>query len=212
MRAERTGLLQSLLGKNVNHWTPRYIWDRSLAGFYRLLHPGSPWLTRHAVRILESRLAPRDRGLEFGAGGSTLWFGRRVGSLTSVEHDPLWYGRVGDRIRKSGMENVDLRLRTSTDYTRVLDELEDGSLDFVLVDGVFRDHCAAAALRKLKGGGTLIIDDIHWFVPNESRCPGSRREGYESPMWKTVFHQVENWSPEWTSDGLTDTLILTKPG
>lgn len=130
-----------------------------------------------AVRFCERHLRADMVALEWGSGRSTPWFARRVGSLVGVEHDPTWHERVARRLREAGLGNVDLRLvsidpdpeRAQSDYwrnppyVRVADEFADESLDFVSVDGVYRQACVAVILPKLKPGGLLLVDDTRWL-------------------------------------------------
>ena len=46
-------------------------------------------------------------------------------------------------------------------YARVLEEFPDASLDFVLVDGIFRNYCAVGSVSKVKPGGLIVVDN--WF-------------------------------------------------
>jgi predicted O-methyltransferase YrrM len=130
-------------------------------------HPTLPWLTASVVNILDAWLLPCDVGLEFGSGRSTHWFAQRIGQLISVEHNPSWYDRVKSDLDSSGLE-VDYRLHEDgsselpdSTYVNVARSMPINSLDFCLVDGVTRDHCALAALDKLKTGGVLIIDNVN---------------------------------------------------
>jgi predicted O-methyltransferase YrrM len=45
------------------------------------------------------------------------------------------------------------------DYAEVIDDVVDGSLDFIVVDGHFREACLRRAVNKLRPGGLLIIDN-----------------------------------------------------
>jgi hypothetical protein len=48
-------------------------------------------------------------------------------------------------------------------YVSVIDEFPDESLDFVLVDGHYRQACVLAALSKLRPGGLLAVDNTDWL-------------------------------------------------
>lgn len=91
--------------RSFRHWTPRYIWNRLALMADERRHPDAPWLTRTMVEILETWLRPGDVGLEFGSGRSTIWFARRVGHLTSVEHHPGWYAKVKQNLHELGGES-----------------------------------------------------------------------------------------------------------
>ena len=77
--------------RTFRHWTPAYIVNRITEKVYRKNHPGDPWLTPAAVQFLKGYLKASDQGLEFGSGGSTIWFAKRIDSLTSIEQKvPIW--------------------------------------------------------------------------------------------------------------------------
>lgn len=208
--------------RSYKHWTPRYLVDRIRLEFYERLHPDHPWLTKSANAILQSRLQNHFVGLEFGSGRSTLWFARRVRHLTSIEHDPVWFQKVSGMLAANRIANVSHLLievdqseqeAATTGYVRVLDDFAAKSLDFVLVDGVYRAACANGAIDKLRPGGMLILDNVNWYLPCESRAPNSRRpaQGPVSQDWARFVDRVSTWRRDWTSSGVTDTAIFYKP-
>lgn len=58
------------------------------------LRDARPWITFPAARALENLLTPDSRVLEYGAGGSTLFFAKRVRTLVTIEHDREWLQRT----------------------------------------------------------------------------------------------------------------------
>lgn len=179
--------------------------------FYDRRHPGEPWIAIGAIRFLERELRRDWSALEWGSGRSTVWFARRVGRLTSVEHDPSWFERVAGILDGEGLDRVDLRLvpmdpgkenglvhtRESglPGYVAVADGFADASLDFVVVDGQYRVSCVLAALDKLSPGGLLLVDDEQTF-------PLLRR-GLVPQDWPVVCE---------ATSGLSRTVVWRKPG
>lgn len=123
--------------------------------------------------------------LEYGSGGSTLFFANRVDYLVSIEHDPPWYARVATRLREQGFTNVSYLLReprqdgepmldgyrnefpgaSFADYVKAIDTYPNGTFDLILVDGRARVRCMVQALPKLRPGGYLMLDnasDPYW--------------------------------------------------
>jgi SAM-dependent methyltransferase len=205
--------------RSFRHWTLRYLIDRTRDRWYQSTHPNDPWLTPISIKFLDAWLKPIDRGLEFGSGRSTLWFARRVTALTSVEHAPVWFERTRRVLAAQGISNVDHRLitgRGSEDpagYASVADNFAEDSLDFVLVDGIYRDSCAMATLSKLRPGGLLVIDDAHRYLPSRSIAPYARSlaQGPATPLWATFLADVHTWRCLWTSKGVSDTVLYIKP-
>lgn len=204
---------------SFQHLTPRYLRDRISLLIYERFHPEVPWLTRQAIELLDSWLNVDDVGLEFGSGRSTRWFASRVKQLTSVEDDFEWFSTVQKQI--AHYENVDYRLchekshdTLNSDYIDVIKDFPSASLDFCLIDGIARDHCALASLDKIKPGGILIIDDVERYIPRKhcSHAPMARslKDGYETDIWRQVGEQLTKWRCIWTTDGVTDTAIWVK--
>src|SRR3989338_6779055 len=171
-RSSSPPVLFSPAMRSLRHWTPRYVVNRLRVLAYKRLHPGEPWLTRDMVELLKTRLTGAHRGLEWGAGRSTLWLAARLGSLVSVEHDEAYCRQVQAALEKKGLRNVDLRFHPAEpDYVAVADKLPPARLDFVLVDGQARDLCALAALPRLKPGGLLVVDNSNLYLPCSSHAP-----------------------------------------
>ena len=206
----------NLLHRNYSHLTPRYIAARLRLAAWEWKNPEAPWLTCAAVEILSSLLKSGDCGLEFGAGRSTLWFSSRVSRLTSIESDENWYEKVKLALATRGFLNIDLRLASTPDICLAsVEDMPAESVDFVLVDGIVRvrDRCALLSLPKLKNNGILIIDNVNWHLPSNSRSPNSRRliDGPETTEWTLFAESVKNWRYIWTSDEVTDTAFFLKP-
>jgi predicted O-methyltransferase YrrM len=200
------------------HWTPRYIVDRVSLGVWTRRNPDLPWLTAESIRLLSGMLRPTDRALEWGSGRSTRWFADRVADLTSVESDPVWYGRVKDSLVDRA--NVHYYFKEcpagapeplAEEYAGVADAFSNESLDFVLVDGQVRDRCALKVLAKIKPGGLLAIDNINWFLPSTSRSPSSAKAFDGATKWREIAAALASWRCIWTSSGVTDTAIWIKP-
>jgi predicted O-methyltransferase YrrM len=208
--------------RQFRHWTPRYIMSRLADAAYQRACPDHPWLTRTANQILASCLRKSDIGLEFGSGRSTLWFARRTQHLTSVEHDESWHKRVRDMLDESRQDNVDYHLFPmdapedlggGAAYVKVLERFETESLDYVLVDGMYRDFCALNSLPKIRSGGVLIIDNANWYLPSDTWSPASRTvaQGPKGSVWGSVHQSLLGWRRVWTSSGVTDTALYFKP-
>jgi hypothetical protein len=100
-------------------------------------------------------------------------------------------------------------------YVNAIDRVQNKSLEFCLIDGAARDHCALASLPKLKPGGILVIDNANWYLPskNKSHSPHSRcvGYGYASPTWQSVGEQLASWRHIWTTNGITDSALWVRP-
>ena len=192
------------------HWTPRYLIDRVREGRYRHNFPDLPWLTPASIDILTTWLRPTDVAVEFGSGKSTAWFANRVKTLTSVEHNPEWYGRVRPTVEPLG---VDYRLCTdAVSYIAVAQALAPASVDFVLVDGQHRAECVLAVIDAIRPGGLLVLDNANRYLPS----PGTRSPyqlSHHALPWEDVVQRLGAWRTIWTTNGITDTALFIKtPG
>jgi len=185
-------------------------------------YPDRPWITPAAHDVLVSLLRKSDVGLEFGSGRSTIWFAKRVAQLTSVEDDPAWHQRVTSLLGAQQLSNVESYLfprpdvpghGNESEYANIARKFAPNSLDFVLVDGAYRDSCALLSLDRIRPGGLLIIDNVNWFLPSTSRAPNSVRSESElcDDNWKTLHRTLASWRQIWTTDGVCDTAIFIKP-
>ncbi len=148
-----------------------------------------PWITYAGIDFLNRVLAPDMRVFEWGVGGSTLFFARRVRNLVSVEHDPNWARDI--QVSMGSLQHPSWQLfivlpserrdgsvpRPSDpttyasaaeayaglsfkDYAAIIDRFPDDYFDVVQVDGRCRSSCAMHAIPKIKPGGYLIVDDF----------------------------------------------------
>ena len=211
--------------RSLAHLTPFYIFNRIKVMINEKRYPEHPWLTYAMVNILETVLKKTDIGLEFGSGRSTLWFAKRVQNLISVEHDPFWYEKIsiqlqshesGSKVKYHLFKDGKTELAES-EYVKFINSIPKETLDFILIDGVCRDHCANHSLSRIKSGGFLIIDNVNWFIPRpevvKSISPSSltKDDDYVSPIWADVGEQILHWRYIWTTDGVTDTALFQKP-
>lgn len=163
-------------------------WWSSLDGNKNTLDDERPWICFAAIDFLGSVLTKEMRIYEYGSGGSTLFFAKRVNEVISVEHNPEWFTRVQDRINKKGVTNCHLKLfqaeqdplysrndianpdayvadddnycgMTFRKYASSIDCYSDGNFDVVLIDGRVRPSCFKHSLNKIKTGGYLILDN-----------------------------------------------------
>lgn len=210
------------MARTIAHWSPRYIYDRVAQEIYFRRHPQMPWFTRHAIDFLQQWLQPEDTGFEWGSGRSTIWFSKRIKTLTSVEHETTWHGKVQHMLAQNGLSNVQYELHpvdsnsedNMSSYVRAIAGYPDANFDFILVDGVQRHFCALIGLSKLKPGGLMVIDNANWYLvaPEWVHAPATRHaeNGTVNEHWQEFEQATRNWRKLWTSDGVTATMLCWK--
>lgn len=131
-----------------------------------------PWLTKRAIEFLDKYLVQFNNPhiLEFGSGGSTIWFSKRTNNLVSVEHRPRYYNPVSSKLTTK----VDYRLK-KLPYDSICNEFDDDSFDLALIDGRQRVKCAKACKRLIKKNGILMLDNA------------------ERDKYKAIFDLLKDW-------------------
>ncbi|WP_350344327.1 class I SAM-dependent methyltransferase [Proteinivorax tanatarense] len=116
-----------------------------------------PWFTYQAVTFLEERVKSKWDVFEYGCGYSSLWWSKRVSSVTSCEHNLQWLKMVQT---KAG-ENVNLIYADFNKERKFAEKIlqTKKKYDVIVIDSKERIKCAKYALRKLKPSGVIIWDD-----------------------------------------------------
>jgi hypothetical protein len=159
------------IGARISYW----VWEKR--------NPDKPWLCPGTIHFCEQYFNRSAHGVEFGSGRSTRWFSKLTSNLTSIEHSKQWYNQVQQKLKEDGINNVDYRFiplehpqsepekqvyEPLPSYVAVLNEFDDKSLDFVIVDGHYRTNCIQQSISKIRSGGYLLVDDIGLWPSLES--------------------------------------------
>jgi ubiquinone/menaquinone biosynthesis C-methylase UbiE len=158
-------------------------WLRYPAAWLRAKRGGTPqrpWIVPAAIGWLRRRIRSDWAVLELGSGRSTVWFARRAGSVLSLEDNEFWHGQTRERLEAAGLTNVELELKEVENFPVEIDSLADEAFDLVVIDfleapAVTRVDCLKPAMKKVRAGGYLLLDD-------------SDRPGYEE-----AFELLEGW-------------------
>lgn len=184
-----------------------------------------PWLTKDSVRFIEKHIKKSHKVLEFGSGGSTIFFARRASEVISFEsgghsikevgpeHALRWYTILTDKLRASNIKNVELYLlhsypHLSAVHNRLLDALPDNYFNWVLVDGGCRRLCTVKGKDKLISGGYLIIDN---YASKGQKVPAFLQYEYCLDYVKKALNNWKRLEFDQVGWGGKGTLILQKP-
>jgi hypothetical protein len=182
-RTERRGWLNSIV-QGVKFYAA---WRRCLCSSVAALNDYAPWITFEARDFVETLLKPGFAVFEYGSGGSTLFYSKRVELVVTVEHDLDWHANVVHALSTAGIRNCKCLIEPPepanglpgdpTDptayssardvhrnhrfrkYAASIDDFADGFFDFVSVDGRARPSCVWHAYTKVKIGGYLLLDN-----------------------------------------------------
>ncbi|MBL7921780.1 MAG: hypothetical protein JNJ40_15810 [Bacteroidia bacterium] len=163
-------------------------WKKSLEPGATSVRDEQPWITFQAIDFLNKNLKSTDKVFEYGGGGSTLFFAKRVAEIITVEHNEEWFKILSDTIKQKNIkswkgnfvlpEKGDLFTppdfanpdHYSADdvpsygfnykaYVSVIDQYPDIYFDCIIIDGRSRPACIKHAMPKLKAGGFLVLDN-----------------------------------------------------
>lgn len=140
-----------------------------------------PWYTGPCLEWLVSLDLKGKRVFEYGVGESTFWYKEKgVTNIWGVDTNEEWARRTLSMHRDNVEGYVD----------SIKEGFVWGAFDIVVVDGVWRDECTEHALKALKPGGFLIIDN--YKQPSvQAEWPLTDRliEGMDVTYYKEPDHQ-----------------------
>ena len=140
-----------------------------------------PWLTTAAINYLNNYINKiyNIKILEFGSGGSTLWFAKQanINTIISIEHDPRWLKKVESKLQTLNLSNKNLKrfLLNTPNYFLICNNYPNNFFDIILVDSIQRIKCIENSIRVLRPGGILILDNC------------------ENEKYKVIYNLLRNW-------------------
>jgi hypothetical protein len=113
-----------------------------------------PYYSHTFLDILNAWDIKNWKVFEYGGGDSTTWWRNKTNECVSVDTNPAW------------SQKCDLILESTKDkfieYPLGIVEQTGELFDCIVIDGepvIWRDECTETALKCLKKGGILIIDN-----------------------------------------------------
>ena len=191
------GTLPVKLGRLVSNFmfqpqfVPRYVRQNVLNG-KSPLELELPWFSYAAIDFLCNFLKPDMTVCEYGSGGSTLFFSRRVRSVYAIEDNDRWYEFVKQKLLSESVENVTLKLhpfdfRNPTGFERsdYLHAIPDVRCDVIVVDGSeewipVRPTCFYHAEQFIKPGGIIVVDDSWRYPELRAKNAAKRMQIFQS--------------------------------
>jgi precorrin-6B methylase 2 len=116
-----------------------------------------PWFTYPMVDFLKEKLTKNMTVFEYGCGGSTKWFAKRVAHITAVEDLKEWK----EFIEKDMTDNMKLIYQPLDDHNSYSLTIKKTAtkFDIIIVDGKERNKCVENCLENLSDSGIIILDD-----------------------------------------------------
>lgn len=120
-----------------------------------------PWITYPAIDYLDQLDFSGKNIFEYGGGNSSFYWAKKAKSVTVVESDKRW----SKFLKKNKTENMTVDYaKAKKDYINSID-FYNKAFDVIVIDGVYRKDCVKPALRNLKKGGFIILDNSEREIP-----------------------------------------------
>jgi hypothetical protein len=142
-----------------------------------------PWYTRPFLHELIKWDIKTWKIFEYGAGDSTKWWKHHADVVCSVDTDINW-------AKKSGATYISDK-ETFLSYPCTL--INEGKFDCIIIDGEpveWRDECTEYALRSIKSGGIIIVDNYNQATVSLNDWPKTDLllSSYEKHVYKETLH------------------------
>jgi len=141
-----------------------------------------PWYTEAFLHVLRTWNISDWVVGEFGAGASTLWWRDKVKELISVDNNPDWAAKSGAILAE-----------TEEEYLKALGD--EACYDCIIIDGEWRNACGPVAMKVIKRGGIVILDnsDRDDYSKIHNLFKYNERHSYPQqnhPEWRTCYWVV----------------------
>lgn len=220
--------------KNLKHfqqiWSYKKRWSDSFQKNRSAVSDELPWINFLALDFLEAQLQHNFKVFEFGGGGSTLFFCKKVEAVMTVEDHAEWFKTLTEMVKTKGYDHwtgffvapeilTDSNPRSHTNpadfkssiksleqksfekYARTIDPYPEDFFDLILVDGRARPSCIQQAIPHLKKGGLLVVDN-------------TERPYYLAPFQEIIRRdfiiEINQYAPVGYTPDFTITSILRK--
>jgi hypothetical protein len=118
-----------------------------------------PWYTYPAIEYCNQLDASGLNLFECGSGNSSLYWAHKGANVWCVENDPAWHETM--KSKSAQLRGISLRT-TSEAYASAIAEVGQ-QFDIVIIDGMWRNECAAKALAYVRKEGFIILDNSDWY-------------------------------------------------
>ena len=116
-----------------------------------------PWVTYSFIDFISPRLNKTMKVFEYGSGFSTLFYSEHTFSVTSVEHNSVWFEKMKSLVPQNS-EIIFCEDDINGFYCQSVKNKKD-KYDLIIVDANDRVNCTKQALTELSDRGVIILDD-----------------------------------------------------
>ena len=144
--------------KFIEMWQKDFAFEKSLDEKICRDRDGNPipWYTYPAIEYLAQFDYADKKVFEFGCGYSSAFWAERAQRVVSIEDKTEWLKKWQ---KEFNYQNLDIRFRDECEEYENAIFSDNDKYDVIIVDGKRREQCTAAAVKALKDGGMIILDD-----------------------------------------------------
>jgi len=168
-----------------------------------------PWYTSPCLEWLLTLDLKFKLIFEYGVGDSTKWYRFKGADVWGVDSNSKWIDIACKKSESNWNYYLFNRLSffnttNKESYLQWVSTFEVDEFDYfdiIIIDGDYRDECTEHALKALKPGGYLIIDNFHQASADLEHWPLTDKliEGMPITIYKEPGHH------DWC------TAVITKP-
>jgi hypothetical protein len=151
-----------------------------------------PWFPYAAIDFLEEYLRPDMTVCEYGSGGSTVFFSKRVKFVHAIEDNPYWCSKVQNALVQKQIQNVSLNLHPfnfkdpqNFEKSSYFNSIPNFAFDVIVIDGT-EEWNSVRPLQyfylesKIKNGGLILVDDSWRYPEIKNKSKAKRIHTFES--------------------------------
>lgn len=165
---------------------------------YEMFELGVPDMTTEAITWLDANISSSDTIFEWGSGASTFWLANKCNHIYSAEYFKAFYYYLKEQKEDYLYDNITLLLRepdavkdsryiakyssaaglSFKNFCHSIEDYPSRSFDCVVVDGRVRAQCIHLAMKSVKRGGILVVDDtdrVEYSTPLTEYLPRFER-------------------------------------
>ncbi len=158
----------------------------------KILAEEKPFLGEHTIRMIGQIITRKTSVLEFGGGGSTIWFARRAKRVLTIEGNITFAIAIIKKLNQEKLKNTEVRY--SPKYTLFHLMVPPNTFDLVLLDGRKRLACARLAVNSLKPNGWIVLDNSE-AVKNKTCVEYLGSLGWKK--WETSGYKLTSNATFW---------------
>lgn len=167
-----------------------------------------PWQTPDSIRLLDKICLLKDKVLEIGTGGSTLFYARRCQCVTAIETNKEWYQVINKVLKDRNITNINYYLIDNQEEIEYTVKTIKKQFDIISVDSVHGYNRSAflnILLKTQHNLSTVVLDNYGADVLFPEHYDKSIAEMQKlcGADWKGYDFD----DPKWTGKG---TRVLTK--